>query len=50
MMHLQSLPTRNWTDEEVGLLLADAYRLKYTFADAPKHLAHASNSGLNLAK
>jgi hypothetical protein len=35
---LQNLPTENWTDEEISLILADAYRLKYVFADAHGHL------------
>nr|XP_061779269.1 TBC1 domain family member 22B-like isoform X1 [Nerophis lumbriciformis] len=34
---LQNLPTIHWGNEEVGLLLAEAYRLKYVFADAPSH-------------
>lgn len=38
MLLLQNLPTRDWTSEDIGLLLADAYRLKFMFADAPKHL------------
>jgi len=37
MLLLQNLPTNNWTNAEVGLLLAEAYRLKFTFADAPNH-------------
>lgn len=37
MLLLQNLPTNDWTNEEVGLLLAEAYRLKFTFADAPNH-------------
>jgi len=39
MLMLQNLPTHHWGNEEIGLLLAEAYRLKYMFADAPKHLA-----------
>lgn len=38
MLLLQNLPTRDWTNEDIGLLLADGYRLKFMFADAPKHL------------
>lgn len=38
MLMLQNLPTHHWDDEEIGLLLAEAYKLKYMFADAPKHL------------
>ena len=37
MLLLQNLPTHQWSDDEVGLVLAEAYRLKYTFADAPNH-------------
>ncbi|XP_067863551.1 TBC1 domain family member 22B-like isoform X2 [Heptranchias perlo] len=37
LMLLQNLPTIHWGNEEIGLLLAEAYRLKYTFADAPNH-------------
>lgn len=40
MLMLQNLPTLHWTDVEIGLVLAEAYRLKYTFADAPKHFRH----------
>lgn len=35
---LQNLPTQNWSDSEIGMLVAEAYRLKFTFADAPNHL------------
>lgn len=38
MILLQNLPTEHWTDEEVELVLAEAYKLKFMFADAPKHL------------
>ncbi|GLD45613.1 TBC1 domain family member 22B isoform X2 [Lates japonicus] len=37
LMLLQNVPTIHWGNEEVGLLLAEAYRLKYMFADAPSH-------------
>ncbi|XP_058860699.1 TBC1 domain family member 22B isoform X2 [Acipenser ruthenus] len=37
LLLLQNLPTIHWGNEEVGLLLAEAYRLKYMFADAPSH-------------
>ncbi|XP_066586153.1 TBC1 domain family member 22B isoform X2 [Prorops nasuta] len=43
MLMLQNLPTQNWTDSEIGVLVAEAYKLKFTFADAPNHLqAHDS--------
>lgn len=38
MLHLQNLPTQHWGNEEISLLVAEAYRLKYMFADAPNHL------------
>lgn len=34
---LQNLPTMHWGNEEISILLAEAYRLKYAFADAPNH-------------
>ncbi|XP_024915153.1 TBC1 domain family member 22B isoform X1 [Cynoglossus semilaevis] len=37
LMLLQNVPTIHWGNEEVNLLLAEAYRLKYMFADAPSH-------------
>ncbi|XP_043932464.1 TBC1 domain family member 22B [Protopterus annectens] len=37
LMLLQNLPTIHWGNEEIGLLLAEAYKLKYMFADAPNH-------------
>ena len=37
-MFLQNLPTAKWRNEEIELLLAEAYKLKYMFADAPGHL------------
>ena len=39
MLMLQNLPTHNWTNREISLLVAEAFKLKYTFADAPNHLA-----------
>nr|CAD7415109.1 unnamed protein product [Timema poppensis] len=38
MLMLQNLPTQNWSDSEISMLVAEAYRLKFTFADAPNHL------------
>eukprot|EP00794_Sanderia_malayensis_P006150 gene6150-6856_t len=38
MTYLQNLPTRSWTEEDVAIIVAEAYRLKFIFADAPKHL------------
>ncbi|KAK7103003.1 TBC1 domain family member 22B-like [Littorina saxatilis] len=38
LMLLQNLPTHTWGDKQIGELLAEAFKLKYMFADAPKHL------------
>ncbi|MCL4127945.1 UNVERIFIED_CONTAM: hypothetical protein GTU68_025110, partial [Idotea baltica] len=38
MLLLQSLPTKTWSDNEVSVVVAEAFRLKYVFADAPNHL------------
>ncbi|XP_040843495.1 TBC1 domain family member 22A isoform X2 [Ochotona curzoniae] len=37
LLFLQNLPTAHWDDQDVSLLLAEAYRLKFAFADAPNH-------------
>ncbi|XP_054438575.1 TBC1 domain family member 22A [Pteronotus mesoamericanus] len=37
LLFLQNLPTAGWGDEDISLLLAEAYRLKFAFADAPNH-------------
>ncbi|XP_053319330.1 TBC1 domain family member 22A [Spea bombifrons] len=34
---LQNLPTAQWGNEDISVLLAEAYRLKFAFADAPNH-------------
>ncbi len=43
LMFLQNLPTAKWGDREIDLLVAEAWKLSYLFADAPKHLAHVQN-------
>ncbi|XP_041636873.1 TBC1 domain family member 22A isoform X2 [Cheilinus undulatus] len=37
MILLQNLSTMHWGNEEMSVLLAEAYRLKFAFADAPNH-------------
>lgn len=44
MILLQNVPTQNWTDSNISLLVAEAYRLKFAFADAPNHLHNAGKS------
>ena len=38
MVFLQNMPCQDWTDDDVSCLVAEAYRLQFVFADAPKHL------------
>uniref|UniRef100_T1H7I5 Rab-GAP TBC domain-containing protein n=1 Tax=Megaselia scalaris TaxID=36166 RepID=T1H7I5_MEGSC len=38
MLLLQNLPTHSWTDRQINVLVAEAFRLKFTYADTPKHL------------
>ena len=38
MLFLQNLPTTKWKDADVEVLLAEAFKLKFMFADAPGHL------------
>lgn len=44
MILLQNVPTHNWQDSHIGMLVAEAYRLKFAFADAPNHLQSPENS------
>lgn len=37
MLLLQNLPTDKWFDSHISVLVAEAFRLKFTYADAPKH-------------
>ncbi|XP_065066670.1 TBC1 domain family member 22B-like isoform X2 [Rhopilema esculentum] len=43
MRFLQDLPTRSWTEEDIAVIVAEAYRLKFVFGDAPKHLKSSSS-------
>lgn len=43
MILLQNLPTQKWTGSHISMMVAEAYRLKVIFADAPNHLQN--NSG-----
>ncbi|XP_023230028.1 TBC1 domain family member 22B-like [Centruroides sculpturatus] len=47
MLTLQNLPTLHWGNEEMSLLVAEAYRLKFMFADAPNHLQLTKKSPLH---
>ncbi|KAI6656285.1 TBC1 domain family member 22B [Oopsacas minuta] len=43
ILFLQRLPTDQWGDRDMELLLAEAYRLKYTFENAHGHLKVAQS-------
>jgi len=43
MLTIQNVPTNHWGSEEVKLLLAEAFRLKYTFHDSKSHLTDGPN-------
>ena len=47
LMFLQNVPTAKWGDNEINLLVAEAYRLSYLFAGAPSHLSGPSGSTHN---
>jgi len=38
LLFIQNVPTAKWNDKDISLLVAEAYKLKYMFADAPSHL------------
>lgn len=38
IIFLHNPPTKKWTDEDVGVLLANTYKLMFMFADSPNHL------------
>lgn len=38
LLLLQNLPTQSWSSSQINLLVAEAYKLKVMFADAPNHL------------
>jgi hypothetical protein len=43
LLLLQNLPTQSWSSSQISMLVAEAYKLKVMFADAPNHLQ--SNTG-----
>ena len=38
MMFIQNLPTHDWGDKEIELLLSEAFMLKSLFQNSPSHL------------
>jgi TBC1 domain family member 2 len=43
MMFLQSLPTRDWTEKDIELLLSEAYIWQSLFKGSSAHLRGPSN-------
>lgn len=43
MIFLQNPPTSLWGDAEISLMLAEAFRLKFLFAEAPNHLRETTD-------
>ncbi|KAM7537360.1 hypothetical protein Aperf_G00000068218 [Anoplocephala perfoliata] len=38
LVYLQALPTQRWTNDDIEMILAQAYQYKSLFSQAPKHL------------
>lgn len=47
IMFLQRLPTTNWTDHDIELLLSEAFVLKNTWSGAENHFANLQVNGNN---
>lgn len=50
MMFLQSLPTKDWTEKDIELLLSEAFIWKSLFGGSTAHLKNtrASNVGVGM--
>jgi hypothetical protein len=46
MLFLQNLPTRTW-NSNVTILTAEAYKLQFMFANAPKHIKSTNTNNKN---
>lgn len=44
-MYLQSLPTQNWTDVEIRVLLSEAYVLMKVWQNADAHFTGTVSAG-----
>lgn len=44
MMFLQSLPTKDWTEKDIELLLSEAFIWKSLFAGSKAHVRRTSGS------
>lgn len=48
MMFLQSLPTRNWTEKDVELLLSEAFIWQSLFKGSQAHVTKTEGGMINL--
>jgi len=39
MIFLQNLPTSDWTEKDIEILLSEAYMWKCLFHDSPNHIS-----------
>ncbi|ORX41651.1 RabGAP/TBC, partial [Piromyces finnis] len=44
VIFLQHIPTKDWTDQDIELLLSEAYMYKSLFHNSPNHLHHVAQS------
>ena len=48
IIFLQHIPTKDWTDKDIELLLSEAYMYKSLFHNSPNHLNHIPSSKFNI--
>jgi len=48
VIFLQHIPTEDWTDKDIELLLSEAYMYKSLFHDSPNHLNHIASTKIEI--
>jgi len=48
IIFLQHIPTKDWTDKDIELLLSEAYMYKTLFHDSPNHLNHYTSTKIEI--
>jgi len=48
VIFLQHIPTKDWTDQDIELLLSEAYMYKTLFHNSPNHLNHVASSKIEI--
>jgi len=48
VIFLQHIPTKNWTDKDIELLLSEAYMYKSLFHNSPNHLNHIESTKIEI--